>query len=423
MNKKILSILLGLFLFVSFNVAQDDTAKTFNEPLAYISYLEGAGAKILSQDSLEEAEINMLIFQGDELRSKHSRIEIYLTNRGYIRLDQNTILDFTILNEDSIMLHIWRGNVYVRVKHEAAVQTPHKQDILTGGSYLIEVKRKTKIYSNPRVPFDDFLSWNFRRNDELNRRTKRYLPEKLSYYESTLYRYGTWRYYAPYGNIWIPRVGFGWRPYFYGRWVWYPIIGWTWISYEPFGWCVYHYGRWQWSIKFGWYWIPTRIWGPHWVYFYSYGNYWCWAPRWYDNGYYQRHRDHYDYTYGRAWTVVHKDQLSSRNLIRSIISKSELQKVPRINQNQLRTSISASKATTTAIRSKSISRTATNTSRTRIRSYIPRINNKSFKSKIIRSIRSNNIKNKIRSRSIDTRKPISQRTKITKTVKTKKKKK
>jgi hypothetical protein len=76
--------------------------------------------------------------------------------------------------------------------------------------------------------------------------------------------YGTWAWVAPYGRVWIPAVGYGWRPYYYGRWV-LTDWGWTFASDDPWGWAAYHYGRWNFAVGVGWYWIPGTVWGPAWV--------------------------------------------------------------------------------------------------------------------------------------------------------------
>ncbi len=94
---------------------------------------------------------------------------------------------------------------------------------------------------------------------------------------SGLSPYGTWTFVAPYGRVWIPAVGFGWRPYYYGRWV-LTDWGWTFASDDPWGWAAYHYGRWNWAVGFGWYWIPGFTWGPAWVSWRYGGGYAAWCP-------------------------------------------------------------------------------------------------------------------------------------------------
>ena len=94
---------------------------------------------------------------------------------------------------------------------------------------------------------------------------------------SGLSPYGSWTVVAPYGRVWVPAVGYGWRPYYYGRWV-LTDWGWTFASDDPWGWAAYHYGRWNWGVGYGWYWVPGRIWGPAWVSWRYGGGYAAWCP-------------------------------------------------------------------------------------------------------------------------------------------------
>ena len=89
--------------------------------------------------------------------------------------------------------------------------------------------------------------------------------------------YGYWTFVAPYGRVWVPAVGYGWRPYYYGQWV-LTDWGWTFASDDPWGWAAYHYGRWNWAGGVGWYWIPGYVWAPAWVYWRYGGGYVTWCP-------------------------------------------------------------------------------------------------------------------------------------------------
>jgi hypothetical protein len=89
--------------------------------------------------------------------------------------------------------------------------------------------------------------------------------------------YGYWESVAPYGRVWVPTVGYGWRPYYFGRWV-LTDWGWTFISDDPWGWAAYHYGRWNWGVGVGWYWIPGRVWAPAWVSWRYGAGYVGWCP-------------------------------------------------------------------------------------------------------------------------------------------------
>jgi len=89
--------------------------------------------------------------------------------------------------------------------------------------------------------------------------------------------YGYWTFVAPYGRVWVPAVGWGWRPYYYGRWV-LTDWGWTFVSDDPWGWAAYHYGRWNWGVGVGWYWIPGAVWAPAWVSWRYGAGYVSWCP-------------------------------------------------------------------------------------------------------------------------------------------------
>ena len=89
--------------------------------------------------------------------------------------------------------------------------------------------------------------------------------------------YGYWTFVAPYGRVWVPAVGYGWRPYYYGQWV-LTDWGWTFVSDDPWAWAGYHYGRWNWGTGVGWYWVPGRVWGPAWVDWRYGGGYVTWCP-------------------------------------------------------------------------------------------------------------------------------------------------
>lgn len=79
-----------------------------------------------------------------------------------------------------------------------------------------------------------------------------------------LSRYGEWRTSSRFGQVWVPTVQAGWRPYTVGHWVW-TDDGWYWQSDEPFGWVVFHYGRWAFDQDIGWVWIVGNDWAPAWV--------------------------------------------------------------------------------------------------------------------------------------------------------------
>ncbi|HXO21857.1 MAG TPA: DUF6600 domain-containing protein [Thermoanaerobaculia bacterium] len=104
-------------------------------------------------------------------------------------------------------------------------------------------------------------------------------PDQASvqYFHQRLSPYGRWEARAGYGDVWIPRVSSGWRPYTTGHWV-YTDQGWAWVANEPWGWAAFHYGRWYHDENSGWGWVPGHVWAPAWVAWRNGGGYLGWAP-------------------------------------------------------------------------------------------------------------------------------------------------
>ena len=103
------------------------------------------------------------------------------------------------------------------------------------------------------------------------------LPAELADYAAELDRDGSWRAEVPYGSVWYPRVGPGWRPYSSGQWSFAPSLGWTWVGIERWSWPTHHYGRWGLNGK-GWYWVPGNRWAPAWVAWAYTPQYVSWCP-------------------------------------------------------------------------------------------------------------------------------------------------
>ncbi len=88
--------------------------------------------------------------------------------------------------------------------------------------------------------------------------------------------YGQWVASESYGEVWVPRMGYGWRPYHTGHWA-YTDQGWAWVAAESWGWATFHYGRWYRDPSYGWAWVPGTVWAPAWVAWRDGGGYLGWA--------------------------------------------------------------------------------------------------------------------------------------------------
>lgn len=383
--KKIAVSSIFLLFFLSTLGAEEITYT--NNSFARLSYVTGNSyVQRASELTYEESIVNMPISEGDRIGTTDGRVEIYLGKGNYIRLDNNTKLDFLNLpkkGDDLIQVRLWSGNIYLSVynlEKEKTIEI-HSSDvstyILNVGLYRFDVREnaETEIFvfeglveaagesgsalikeahrlevinghftSQPTrfmaVADDSFDMWSENRESEARKHmANAYLPEELEDFENELDANGEWTYIPPYGYVWVPGgVGVNWRPYYNGRWIMTPLAGWTWLPYEPWGWATYHYGRWHWGVGLGWYWIPTSIWGPGWVSWYYGYDYYGWAPLsyygypgyLYNNMYYSRHTGYYPYN-SRALTVIHKNQLKARNVSKVALTQDSIKKLGKIS--------------------------------------------------------------------------------------------
>jgi len=386
----------GLLLAVAFLVsiplgliAQSDTPSEgyYAPSYARLTYVSGdVFVQRTSDLGTEKAEVNLALVRGDKLGTGVGQVEVHFGRRNYLRLDDNTKVEFAILpveGDDHIKLHVLEGSAYLRVSALAGdkaieVHTPDASTyILEEGLYRfnVSVNKQTEfivlegsleaageegsvvVHSRQSLLASDgqllgdpdnyysrsdaFDQWNQSRDALFAQRsTTRYLPSDLGDYEEELGQNGRWTYEQPYGNVWIPNgIDDDWRPYMYGHWSWYAGLGWNWISSEPWGWSVYHYGRWSWRFGLGWYWIPQNHWGPAWVHWWWDNDYIGWCPLSYynrplvlfNNHFYDRYRDPYFPGGNRAMSVIHRDQLQSRDLGRHVLRGGELNNIGRIS--------------------------------------------------------------------------------------------
>ena len=97
---------------------------------------------------------------------------------------------------------------------------------------------------------DDFVAW-WRPPDAAgadtaaaDRQAPHTLSTEITGYEA-LDGNGSWETVAGYGAVWFPATAPGdWAPYRYGHWRWVAPWGWTWIDDMAWGFAPSHYGRW-----------------------------------------------------------------------------------------------------------------------------------------------------------------------------------
>jgi hypothetical protein len=127
-----------------------------------------------------------------------------------------------------------------------------------------------------------FDNWNDQRDRKQDRvASTRYAPADMTGVDS-LDEYGSWRTETSYGAVWYPNgVAADWAPYRYGHWRWIAPWGYTWVDDAPWGFAPFHYGRWI-FLSGQWGWIPgpvavRPVYAPALVGFYGGGNGFNWG--------------------------------------------------------------------------------------------------------------------------------------------------
>src|SRR5690349_16238403 len=185
------------------------------------------------------------------------------------RLDQETQLDVSRLDDDDFDAGMPRGSLNLRVRYKQqndhiTFNTPHALFVIeTDGRYRLDVdeerdQSRLTVFGgyafldgpNGRIPVengrmvivtgggqyaferareDAFDRWASSRDQQWQDSiSRRYVPEDMTGYEE-LDRYGSWQQDADYGAIWYPtRVASSWQPYRYGHWSYVRPWGWTW---------------------------------------------------------------------------------------------------------------------------------------------------------------------------------------------------
>jgi hypothetical protein len=215
-----------------------------------------------------------------------------------LRLDDDTEVEFSRLDDEAIQIVALHGSLAIRVRNrehlrELDVLTPRDRIVIEDvGRYRIDVDRVastttvTTFVGHARIlsgrlifavasgqrgemdaapvtafrlgvaapdVFDDWVAARDRHDDAP--RSAQYVSPEMTGFES-LDEQGNWRSVDAYGPVWFPSyVPAGWAPYRFGRWVNLAPWGWTWIDDAPWGFAPSHYGRWV-VVSGVWGWIP-----------------------------------------------------------------------------------------------------------------------------------------------------------------------
>ena len=142
------------------------------------------------------------------------------------------------------------------------------------GTVRVPAGRSVVVWGEdvPQFAFQDaftlaFDRWSMARDEEwVEREAPRFVSVEMTGYED-LDAYGEWSNDPAYGVVWFPsQVSEDWAPYRYGRWRYVAPWGWTWVDDAPWGYAPFHYGRWV-HLEDRWAWCPGRrvehpVWAP-----------------------------------------------------------------------------------------------------------------------------------------------------------------
>lgn len=267
-----------------------------------ISYVSGPVELYdASTDKSEAATLNWPITSGMRLSTgRLGRAEVRIGSLA-LRIDDESELEFTRVDDEAIQLTALRGGVAMNVRNrdllrEIDLLTPRERIVIEDvGRYRIDVDRapattsvtayagQARILSGRMIftvtsgqrgdvdsaavtafrlgtpvpdPFDDWVA--SRERLDAAPRAVQYVSPEMTGVES-LDEFGAWRSVESYGPVWFPsHVPTGWVPYRYGRWGYVAPWGWTWIDDAPWGFAPFHYGRWV-VVGGTWGWVPGVV--------------------------------------------------------------------------------------------------------------------------------------------------------------------
>ena len=252
-------------------------------------------------DSWYDAQPNRPITTGDRLwTDRNARAEVYIGSAA-LRLDGQTHVEFSELDDDTARITSNQGNLQLRVRDELAGQ---RFEVDTGNlAVVIDAPGEYRIASDPAAgttwvavasgratlygengqsqslaarqqltvsgrdlaavggappQAGGFDAWVAERNRiEDQSVSARYVSREVVGYLQ-LDNYGDWQNDATYGDVWFPRnVDADWAPYRDGQWVNVAPWGLTWVDAAPWGFAPFHYGRWA-RVGSRWGWVPGR---------------------------------------------------------------------------------------------------------------------------------------------------------------------
>jgi hypothetical protein len=127
--------------------------------------------------------------------------------------------------------------------------------VLAGSALALRGKAPASTSIESAKPDDFVAAWRPMPGDPVEPAALRHVSPDLTGWE-TLDASGSWETVADLGAVWYPTtVPEDWAPYRYGHWRWVAPWGWNWIDDMPWGFAPSHYGRWA-RANERWGWVP-----------------------------------------------------------------------------------------------------------------------------------------------------------------------
>ncbi|HEY8099278.1 MAG TPA: DUF6600 domain-containing protein [Burkholderiaceae bacterium] len=268
-----------------------------------ISYVQGDVSFFnTSNDDSFAAQINWPVTSQNLVATgRDARTEIRVGSAA-VRIDSDSELEVTQLDDQHFNLRLIYGSVYVRIKDpelakDFSLFTSQGRVLLsepsrlridserapdttsvsvldgmvsvagTESTFTVRAGKRAELANSdirmatlrPNDMQDNFDMWAVTRDQRDDQsQSVRYVSRETTGYED-LDRYGNWETTSEYGAVWYPRaVAYDWAPYRVGRWTWVDPWGWTWVDSAPWGYAPFHYGRWVWFHQ-RWCWAPGTV--------------------------------------------------------------------------------------------------------------------------------------------------------------------
>ena len=296
------------FASLAFACAQAATAQDIPSRVGRLAFTQGQ-VSVYQDPELgwDKAYVNTPVTSENSVwTDRGARAEVRVGGIA-VRLDGETQLDVSRLDDDDFDAGVARGSINVRVRYKQSddhitlntaqalfildrdgryrldvdedreqarltVFSGHAQMESSQGRVPVEAGRMIIVsggeYGVEQARVEEFDRWADARDRQwIDSNTRNYVSNDMTGYEE-LDRYGSWSQDADYGSVWYPtQVSAGWAPYRYGHWTYVRPWGWTWIDDAAWGYAPSHYGRWV-QVRNRWAWAPgyavreRPVWAP-----------------------------------------------------------------------------------------------------------------------------------------------------------------